>query len=150
MEASLIKRISFLFCFSVAFLLIAVAAIADTTEETAEAVDAVEAKKSPIKIGGAMRANYVYGTYTDGRGDGIGDVDLEILRINADLDFNNIIGRLEYRWYPRWFGSSSGYSMIHTAWLGYNLEDLGSLKAGIVRVPFGPGPYGVSSSWFFD
>ncbi len=107
-------------------------------------------KKSPIKIGGAMRANYVYGTYTDGRGDDNGDVDLEILRVNADLDFNNIIGRLEYRWYPRWFGYDSGYSMIHTAWLGYNFEDLGTLKAGIVRVPFGPTAYGVSTSWFFD
>ncbi|MDE0635798.1 MAG: hypothetical protein OXI43_08105 [Candidatus Poribacteria bacterium] len=145
------RKYQHFFGFGIAFLLIfASFAIADTTEETAEAVEAAEPKKSPIKIGGAMRANYVYGTYTDGRGDGIGDVDLEILRINADLDFNNIIGRLEYRWYPRWFGSSSGYSMIHTAWLGYNLEDLGSLKAGIVRVPFGPGPYGVSSSWFFD
>ena len=139
------KKISFIFSFGIAFFLIVspFAMAADTTEETAETVEAAEPKKSPIKIGGAMRANYVYGTYTDGRGDGIGDVDLEILRINADLDFNNIIGRLEYRWYR-------GYSMIHTASLGYNLEDLGSLKAGIVRVPFGPGPYGVSSSWFFD
>ncbi len=40
--------------------------------------------------------------------------------------------------------------MIHTAWLGYNLGDLGTIKAGIVRVPFGPSPYGVSTSWFFD
>ena len=52
MEASLIKRISFLFCFSVAFLLIAVAfAVADTTEEAEETVD-TPPKKSPIKIGG--------------------------------------------------------------------------------------------------
>ncbi len=137
--------------FGVAFLLIfASFAIADTTEDTAEAAEAVEPKKSPVKIGGAMRANYVYGTYTDGRGDDNGDVDLEILRVNADLDFNNIIGRLEYRWYPRWFGYDSGYSMIHTGWLGYNFEDLGTLKAGIVRVPFGPTAYGVSTSWFFD
>ena len=40
--------------------------------------------------------------------------------------------------------------MIHTAWLGYNLGDIGTLKAGIVRVPFGPTAYGVSTSWFFD
>ena len=78
---------------------------------------------------------------------------MSILRFSvsiADLDFHNIIGRLEYRWYPRWFGYSSGYSMIHTAWLGYNFEDVGTLKVGIVRVPFGPTAYGVSTSWFFD
>ena len=145
------RKYQYFFGVGIVLLLIVTSfAVADTTEETAEAVEAVEPKKSPIKIGGAMRANYVYGTYTDGRGDDNGDVDLEILRVNADLDFHNIIGRLEYRWYPRWFGTSSGYSMIHTAWLGYNFEDLGTLKVGIVRVPFGPGPYGVSSSWFFD
>ena len=124
--------------------------VADTTENAENMVKEEVKKKSPIKIGGAMRANYVYGTYTDGRGDDNGDVDLEILRVNADLDINNIIGRLEYRWYPRWFGYDSGYSMIHTAWLGYNFEDLGTLKAGIVRIPFGPAAYGVSTSWFFD
>ena len=116
-----------------------------------------EDKKSPIKIGGAMRMNYIYGSYTDSgsdtdrRGEKIGDVALEIFRLNADLDYHNVISRLEYRWYPKYSDSQSGgYSMIHTAWLGYNLGDLGTLKAGIVRVPFGPSPYGVSSSWFFD
>ena len=119
-----------------------------------------EDKKSPIKIGGAMRVNYVYGTYADadkdgayvadGRSEKIGDVALEIFRLNADFKQGNITSRLEYRWYPRYGRNSSGYSMIHTAWLGYDLGDLGTVKAGIVRVPFGPGPYGVSSSWFFD
>jgi hypothetical protein len=109
-----------------------------------------EEKKSPIKIGGALRVGWAYGSYESGnpdnphrRSDKIGDVDLEIFRLNADLDYHNVISRLEYRWYDT-------YSMIHTAWLGYNLGDLGTLKAGIVRAPFGPGAYGVSSSWFFD
>ena len=129
-------------------LIIASFAIADTTEETTEAVEAPAPKKSPIKIGGAMRVNYVYGAYGSEesphpRGEKIGDVDLEIFRLNADLDYNNIISRLEYRWYD-------GYSMIHTAWLGYKLGDSGTVKAGIVRAPFGPSAYGVSTSWFFD
>ena len=147
------KQISFIFSFIIAFLLIVspFAMAADTTEETAEAVEAVEPKKSPIKVGGAMRINYIRGSYVNqGRGEKIGDVDIEIFRLNADLDYNNIIGRLEYRWYPRYFGQSHGYSMIHTAWLGYNLGDLGTLKAGVVRVPFGPTAYGASTSWFFD
>ena len=40
--------------------------------------------------------------------------------------------------------------MMHTAWLGYSSDGLGTVRAGIVRVPFGPGNYGISSSWFFD
>ena len=54
---------------------------------------AQEEKKSPIKVGGAMRVNYVYGSYGDAdnphrRGEKIGDADLEIFRLNADLNFD--------------------------------------------------------------
>lgn len=91
-----------------------------------------------------MRVNYVYGVYGDDdtphpRGKKIGDVDLEIFRLNVDIDCNNIINRLEYRWYD-------DYSRIHTAWLGYKLGDSSTVKAGIVRVPFAPTTYGVSTS----
>ena len=111
-------------------------------------VAVAEDKKSPVKIGGAIRVGYAYGTYGSEdnphrRGENIGDADLEIFRLNADVDYSNVISRLEYRWYDN-------YSMIHTAWLGYNLGELGTVKAGVVRVPFGPTAYGVSSSWFFD
>ena len=146
------RQYQYFFGISIAFLSIFAAfAVADTTEETTEAVEAPAPKKSPIKIGGAMRMNYIYGTYAgQGRGEKIGGVDLEIFRLNADIDYHNIIGRLEYRWYPRYYGGTHGYSMIHTAWLGYKLSDSGTLKAGIVRTPFGPTAYGVSTSWFFD
>ena len=146
------RQCQYFFGINIAFLCIFAAfAVADTTEETTEAVEAPAPKKSPIKIGGAMRMNYIYGTYAgQGRGEKIGGVDLEIFRLNADIDYHNIIGRLEYRWYPRYYGGTHGYSMIHTAWLGYKLSDSGTLKAGIVRTPFGPTAYGVSTSWFFD
>ncbi len=91
------KRINFIFSFVIAFLLIVspFAMAADTTEEAAETVEAAEPKKSPIKVGGAMRVNYAYGAYGDEdnphpRGEKIGDVDLEIFRFNADLDYNNV------------------------------------------------------------
>ena len=126
---------------------IGIAVLLFASQLVALAEDA-EDKKSPIKVGGAMRVNYAYGSYgteenPHRRGEKIGDVDLEIFRLNADIKHDDISGRLEYRWYD-------GYSMIHTAWLGYNLGDLGTVKAGIVRAPFGPTAYGVSSSWFFD
>lgn len=143
------RRYQYFLCVGIAFLFVFAAfAIADTTEETAETVETPAPKKSPVKVGGAMRVNYAYGSYGNEdnphpRGEKIGDVDLEIFRLNADLDYLDITGRLEYRWYD-------GYSMVHTAWLGYNLGDFGTVKAGVVRVPFGPSPYGVSTSWFFD
>ncbi|MCY3724664.1 MAG: hypothetical protein OXG97_20815 [Candidatus Poribacteria bacterium] len=132
------KQMGSIFSFCIAILMIC--SLFATASE--------EAKKSPIKVGGAMRVNYAYGSYGDEdhphpRGEKIGDVDLEIFRLNADLDYKKLNGRLEYRWYD-------AYSMIHTAWLGYKLNNLGSVKAGIVRVPFGPTAYGVSTSWFFD
>ena len=102
----------------------------------------------PLKLGGAIGINWAYGSYgTDHnphrRGDKVGDADLDIFRLNADLAFHNVIGRVEYRWFDP-------YSMIHTAWLGYDAGDAGTVRAGIVRVPFGPTAYGVSSSYFFD
>ncbi len=107
-------------------------------------------RKKPLSVGGALGVNYVYGDYRDNdtrrptrRGDKIGDVDLELLRFHADLERGNVIGRAEYRFYDT-------YAMMHTAWLGYRSRDYGTFKAGIVRVPFGPGPWGVSTSWFFD
>ncbi len=112
-------------------------------ESAAAATEQAEPKKSPIRIGGAMRANHAYGDYDGRRGENIGDSDFELLRMNVDLDYNGIIGRAEYRYYD-------DYSMMHTAWLGYTSDSFGTLKAGIVRVPFGPGAWGVSNSWFFD
>ncbi len=103
----------------------------------------VNAENGPVSVGGALGINWVYGDYDNRRGENLGDVDLEMFRLNADLSHNNLIGRVEYRWYD-------GYSMMHTAWLGYQSDDFGTVRAGIVRVPFGPGDYGVSSSWYFD
>ncbi len=132
--------------------------LAETREKLAEAEsrkeDAIqpmspeepaEPRESPIKIGVALRVNYVYGDYAGDhrRGNDIGDVDLETFRLNADLNYNNFIGRVEYRYYDT-------ASMMHSAWLGYDSDSYGTIKAGIVRVPFGLGPYGVSTSWFFD
>ena len=101
----------------------------------------------PITIGGAVRANYVYGDYgsSDGpsRGDKGGNIELDTFRINLSLKHEQLIGELEYRWYD-------GYSFVHTAWLGYAFDDGSQLQAGITRVPFGPGAYGVSQSYFFD
>ena len=105
-------------------------------------------KIGPITIGGAMRINYVRGSYPGGgdgpnRGGNGGNFELDTFRINMGLDYDQVIGKLEYRWYD-------GYNFLHTGWLGYQFDDANQLQVGVTRVPFGPGPFGVSQSWFFD
>lgn len=102
----------------------------------------------PVTLGGAVRANYIYGDYVAAgeapqRGDNGGNVELDTFRVNVALDYRQWIGKLEYRWYD-------GYNFLHTGWLGYAFDDSSELQAGVTRVPFGPGAYGVSQSWFFD
>ncbi len=102
----------------------------------------------PLRIGGALRVNYVYGDYEDSgagpqRGGSGGNMELDTFRLNADLEYGKLIGKLEYRWYD-------GYNFLHTGWLGYRFDEQSQLQAGLTRVPFGPGPYGISQSWFFD
>jgi hypothetical protein len=109
------------------------------------------------KIGGALRANYLVGDYTDPnpgvggtRGDS-GTISLDVFRINVDYENGNFTGKFEYRFYPGYRGSNQdSYQFPHTAWLGYNLQNGAQVQAGINRVPFGPGAWGISQSWFFD
>ncbi|WP_019584309.1 hypothetical protein [Thioalkalivibrio sp. ALE16] len=100
-----------------------------------------------LSIGGALRANYVIGDYPGDSNrrdwDDGGDVFLDTVRINLDYENGPWLGKLEYRWY-------NGYNMLHTGWVGYNFENESQLQVGVNRVPFGPGAYGVSQSWFFD
>jgi hypothetical protein len=102
----------------------------------------------PLTIGGAIRANYVLGDYPGGgdgpsRGGNGGNFELDTFRINVDLKYNQLVGKFEYRWY-------NGYNFLHTGWLGWDFDNGSQLQVGVNRVPFGPGPYGVSQSWFFD
>ncbi len=101
-----------------------------------------------LKVGGAIRANYAIGDYPEtGRAsrsfDDGGNFALDTFRINLDYENGPYLGKLEYRWY-------NGYNFLHTGWLGYQFDDNRQVQVGVNRVPFGPGPYGVSQSWFFD
>lgn len=113
-------------------------------------------KAGPFSIGGAVRVNYVQDSQdidTQNASKGSqGVFDLDTARINIDFNYDSFIGKFEYRWYPGFDSVENGtnYSFIHTAWLGYKLDEKNHLEVGITRVPFGPGAYGVSNSWFFD
>lgn len=117
--------------------------LADTRDVEGESITV-----GPLTIGGAMRVNYIYGDYgkvgsAPQRGGNGGNVELDTFRINASLSYKQWIGQLEYRWYD-------GYNFLHTGWLGYAFDESSQIEVGVTRVPFGPGPYGVSQSWFFD
>jgi hypothetical protein len=124
---------------------------AEAAESTlAEAADTGPAKIriGDFTIGGAIRANYVIGDYASAsgpsRGGHGGNFELDTFRINVDYaNEAGWLGKVEYRWYD-------GYNFLHTGWVGYQLDETGQIQVGVNRVPFGPGPYGVSNSWFFD
>lgn len=102
-----------------------------------------------LRVGGAIRVNYAIGSYGEATGapspawsDG-GNVTLDTFRVNAEYDHDPFHLRFEYRFHD-------GYHFLHTAFAAWTLPDDGELRVGVHRVPFGPGPYGVSQSWFFD
>ena len=113
----------------------------------ASLVMAQASDKRAIQIGGAIGINDAYGGYGESKPhrpvETLGPVDPDIFRLNADLDYQNVIGRVEHRWYD-------GYGMFHAAWLGYDGGDSGTLKAGLVRVPFGLAAYDAGGGWYFD
>jgi uncharacterized small protein (DUF1192 family) len=129
-----------------------------TTKEKLAAAEADAGKSDKIafdlfggtlNVGGAMRANYAVGDYGDKTGgpsrawDDGGNFSLDTFRVNLDYTRDAFLGKLEYRFYD-------GTHFLHTGWLGYNFDDGGQVQVGLNRVPFGPGAYGVSQSWFFD
>jgi hypothetical protein len=113
-------------------------------------------KAGDFSLGGAVRVNYIQDssyTSTDNATKGRqGVFDLDTVRINIDYKHDAFLGKFEYRWYPGYSEGLNGtnYSFIHTAWVGYALDDSTQVQAGINRVPFGPTAYGISQSWFFD
>ena len=140
--------------------------MAELEDKLANAADTGPSKITPgdlipavegLKIGGAIRANYVIGNYDDAtkrggatRDDG-GAFGLDTFRLNFDYERGSVVGKAEYRFYPGYNGSNSdSYHFVHTAWLGYNFQSGDQIQIGVNRVPFGPGPYGVSKSWLFD
>lgn len=121
-------------------------ALAQVEQEAAE--KEADIQFGPLRVGGAMRANFAIGDYPETGAasraveDG-GNFALDTFRINLDYADGPYIGKVEYRWY-------NGYNFLHTGWLGYQFDEQRQLQLGVNRVPFGPGPYGVSQSWFFD
>ena len=130
------------------------AAVADPASTKITPSDLIPALKG-LTIGGAVRVNYYFGDYTDSSpatsadAEGNGAMALDTFRINLDYERGPWVEKFEYRFFTGYYGNDS-YHFIHTGWLGYNFADDSKVQVGVNRVPFGPGPSGVSQSWFFD
>lgn len=123
---------------------------APATEEKPNTDMLFDVAGGKLKVGGAIRVNYVIGDYNktvDGAPsraiDEGGTILFDTYRVNLDYTNGNVVGKFEYRFYD-------GYNFLHTGWLGYNYDNGSQVQVGVNRVPFGPGAYGVSQSWFFD
>jgi hypothetical protein len=60
----------------------------------------------PVTVGGAMRVKYVLGSFRQddpangpNRGGNTGNGELDTFRVNLPLEYGDIIGAVEYRWY---------------------------------------------------
>jgi len=131
---------------------------AAATEVESNETESVESEvESHFKFGGAVRVNFTMGDYgpdldrpSRSDSDG-GSVALDVARINMDYSYGPWSSKLEYRFYPGYStNNNDSYNFLHTFYVGYQFEDASQLKVGVTRVPFGPGAYGISQSWFFD
>ncbi len=111
-------------------------------------VTELPADESPLRVGGALRVNYVYKDWDDNWG-GVGELAFDTARINLDWTDEVLIGSFEYRYYRDKHSGGHDYHMLHHGWVGLRIDDKQELHAGVQKVPFGILPY-ASHNWFFQ
>lgn len=104
--------------------------------------DVQEAQNDPIRIGGAVRTQYVWEDYNTPLKDRGGDFDFDMLRIDYSGQIGDVILSAQYRWFQY-------MDVVQHAWVGYNFTDQWQGQLGVTKVPFGNTPYN-SNSYFFS
>jgi hypothetical protein len=99
----------------------------------------------PLRIGGAARMNFAYKDWAD---DDCGEFYMDTIRLNLELQTNNLIGSLGYRYYRDKHADGHDYHMLHHGWLGWQAEDW-QVQVGVQQVPFGILPW-ASHNYFFQ
>lgn len=94
-----------------------------------------------VPIGGAVRLNCTWRDHSETLKDRFGDFELELFRIDADADIDNVLLSAQFRWY-------NDFEAIHHAWAGYQITPEWQIQAGIHQDPFGILPYASHSFWF--
>ena len=102
---------------------------------------------SPLKVGGAIRFNYVHKGWQDEYSSGF--FGLDTARLNVDYDDGSLIGSAEYR-YNRFPKGQGGYwqHLLHHGWVGVRFADKSTLHVGLDKNPFGLLPF--ASNNFYE
>jgi hypothetical protein len=95
-----------------------------------------------IKVGGAIRSNYNYTSYSEGNKDRGGDFDFDIFRLNVSGEIGDVSLNGEIRFFDY-------MTAVKYAYVGYQFTDNWQAQVGITKVPFGNSPYN-SHNYFFS
>jgi hypothetical protein len=95
---------------------------------------------APLKIGGAIRFNYVHKSWQDDYSSGF--FGLDTARLNVDYDDGRLLGAAEYRYnsYPQGQGGYWQHFLKH-GWVGMRFADKSTLHVGLDKQPFGLQPF---------
>ncbi|WP_338759834.1 hypothetical protein [Massilia sp. METH4] len=111
------------------------------------AAQAQEEASSPLKVGGAIRFNYVHKSWQDDKPRGF--FGLDTARLDVKYDDGQVIGSAQYR-YNRFPTGQGGYwqHFLHHGWAGVRFADKSELHVGVDRNPFGLSPF--ASNNFYE
>ncbi|HCH66608.1 MAG TPA: hypothetical protein DFR83_27630 [Deltaproteobacteria bacterium] len=104
---------------------------------------APESPPDELRLGGALRFNYLYKTWDPVNQSRGGDLWFEMIRLNTGLQHGRFIAASDYRFY----GTYGNF--LKSGWMGVQLDEHSTLKVGAVRVPIGVLPY-ASHCWFLN
>lgn len=106
----------------------------------AETADTAEAVASPLKVGGAIRFNYIHKSWQDEYPNGF--FGLDTARLDVNYDDGTLIGSAQYR-YNRFPKGQGDYwqHFLHHGWVGMRFADKGTLHVGLDRNMFGLQPF---------
>lgn len=98
-------------------------------------------KKQAIHVGGAVRFNYTLKQFSQASRNTQGDLNFDTFRFNLDGEIDHVILSAEWRYY-------NYMQVIHHAWVGYKFTPDWTVRAGVVKVPFGNLPFNSNSYYF--
>lgn len=98
-----------------------------------------------VRVGGALRFNYLYNSWDAEQRDQGGTVLYDVLLLNVQAAYKNILLDAEYRQYSAAFGGG----FFRRAWMGYEFREGEQIQVGLASVPFGMQPF-ASNNWFFN